>query len=582
MVDLAQADWAPTDLARVDSDLAGADSADSVGFGWAESSGTDVGRTGLGRLPVVLLVGGGNNGGDALFAGAFLARRGWQVRAVLVSADPHRDALTAAVSAGVTICGDGVVAAAAGRQMFSGATIVVDGVCGLGLSGVGGLRGEAAQWAQLCEDNPQVRVVSVDVPSGVVPDVGELPGGVAFKADVTVACVGLLRCHVEWPVAELCGRVVVADVAGAAVAGGPSCASGNTGSGTPDSGTTGSDLHAHVTPDLDGGVLGVGVLCGERALAATFTAGCAGRVYPVPGRTSHKFSRGVVGVLAGSSRYRGAAVLAVRAAYAAGAGLVVLVADEPVATDVLRECPEVVVCSRSDFGDGQGVPSVDVWLVGPGLDIGEGNTAQVLAVLWAGQLPVVADASALRWLPVGCFGVRGGPTVLTPHAGELRAVAEIWGVQQEDSVGESSLPRLARELVGGWVTECGSGTDGTRPAVTVVVKGAPTVVVQHGAPDLVLEPDCPWLATAGSGDVLAGVVAALVAATDDIQLASATGVYVHAAAGRVAAAGGPIRASDVINAVNPAIGSLLSRRVRVSDVASRPSCAADGHKEWQN
>lgn len=508
------------------------------------------------RCRVLLLVGGGNNGGDALFAGARLAQRGWQVRAVLVSDSPHGDALAAAVAAGVE-CVSGspnpqsvVEGWAEGGLAVAGPLrlVVVDGVCGVGVS-PGGLHGLAAVWAKWCAALVDVSVVSVDVPSGMLPDGGGEPVGTVMCADVTVACLAVMRCHVQWPAARWCGDVVWADVAGRA---------------------------GEAESSVSSGVYGEAAFWGsQRPVAATFLSSCAAAMWPVPDRHSHKFSRGVVGMVVGSAKYRGAAVLSVQAALAAGVGMVVCVADEPVASDVVRACPEVVVVSRQEVAKTGTLPKVDVWLAGPGVDLDESATGDVLAQVWAGPAALVVDASALRWLCRSHSAGRRAATVLTPHAGELQHLTAEFGLSAgavlEDHVGracrtpvggpsmQTTLPEDARDVSVALSTP--SREPGSSAGVpVVVVKGAPTTVVQAGMPDLVIEPDCPWLATAGSGDVLAGLTAAVLTGGGHTQESAAAAVWVHAAAGRRMSSGGPIRASDIVAGIGPVVRQLVTTR----------------------
>lgn len=561
------------------------------GFRWMKDAAAAVAaavrRVAAGqRCAVLLLVGGGNNGGDALFAGARLAGRGWPVRAVVLTDSPHVDALAAARAAGVDCVshgdlpqlGDGVDDVVGSGLGVERPLVVVDGVCGVGVSS-GGLRGPAAAWAQWCAARPDVSVVSVDVPSGVVPDDGAEPVGTVMRADVTVACLAVMRCHVQWPAAGWCGHVVWADVAhlcdGAHRAGVAQRAGVNRGVEVVQRADALETRRGSEREAVSWGCY--------RPVAATFTSSCAARVWPVPDRHSHKFSRGVVGMVVGSAKYRGAAVLSVRAALAAGVGMVVCVADEPVATDVVRECPEAVVVSRQHVAKSGILPRADVWLAGPGVDLDEAGTHDVLTKLWESPVALVVDASALRWLGARQHGARRAATVLTPHAGELQHLTAEFGSlvgapveqQSEQACGTQSttpsarvtLPENARdvsialscpELRRTELSRTDSEPASSGSVPVVVVKGAPTTVVQAGMPDLVIEPECPWLATAGSGDVLAGLTAAVLTGTGQTQEAAAAAVWVHAAAGRHVSAGGPLRASDIIAGIGPAVRQIVA------------------------
>ncbi|WP_369213851.1 NAD(P)H-hydrate epimerase, partial [Streptomyces flavofungini] len=227
----------------------------------------------LGRVygsRVTLLVGSGDNGGDALYAGARLARRGAGVSAVLLASDrTHPGGLAALLAAGGRVVdAEGVRA----EEAVAGARLVVDGIVGIG--GRGGLRERAARLVAAARE---ATVVAVDLPSGVAADTGEVPGE-AVRADVTVTFGTYKPGLLVDPGREYAGAVRLVDI-------------------------------------------GLELPPGERALEALQYADVA-RLLPVPGGESDKYRRGVVGVVAGSARYPGAAVLCVAGALHGGAGAV--------------------------------------------------------------------------------------------------------------------------------------------------------------------------------------------------------------------------------------------------------------------
>lgn len=280
-----------------------------------------------------------------------------------------------------------------------------------------------------------------------------------------------------------------------------------------------------------------------------------------PGDHDHKYTRGVVGVWAGSARYPGAGVLASSAAVRAGAGMVRLQAPRRVEDVVLAARPEIVLA------DGR----CQAIVTGPGTDLSDGVRAEEIAqaVRRAAQegLPAVLDAGALALLP-GLLGGEGlvlGPrVVLTPHAGEAavlltalngrRAQGEPWDRARV----EDSPVQAARELV-------------RLTGATVVLKGTPTLVAcpERGRV-WALDSGPGWLATAGSGDVLAGLMGAVLAAAqadveaglaEDLSPAAcaALAVRIHALAGWEASqsTGGPIAALDLCAALPRVIGRVL-------------------------
>ncbi|HTY70786.1 MAG TPA: NAD(P)H-hydrate dehydratase [Actinomycetes bacterium] len=334
----------------------------------------------LGRVygaRVVLLVGAGNNGGDALHAGAALARRGARVDAVLLGASAHEAGLAALRRAGGRPC-----SAADAAGVLAGADLVVDGILGIG--GRGGLRPEAA--AVVAAVPQTAIVVAVDVPSGVDATTGEVPGE-AVRADVTVTFGSLKAGLLVAPGADHAGIVDVVDI---------------------------------------------GLRPGPAALEALQAEDVAQR-WPWPQEQGDKYARGVLGVHAGSSAYPGAGVLCLAGALGAGCGYVRVAATSGAAVAVRMAHPEAIVVHVEPEHPAHGVGRVQAWATGPGLGTGRAEQAGVRALLAEG-LPTVLDADALVVLaadPGLLRGREGGPgaVLLTPHAGEL---ARLLGVGREE------------------------------------------------------------------------------------------------------------------------------------------------------
>jgi hydroxyethylthiazole kinase-like uncharacterized protein yjeF len=247
---------------------------------------------------------------------------------------------------------------------------------------------------------------------------------------------------------------------------------------------------------------------------------------PVPGSESDKYRRGVVGIVAGSARYPGAAVLAVGGALRGGAGAVRYVG--PGAGAVIARHPETLVHTGPPSKAGR----VQAWVVGPGLGDGTDAVSAVADVLDA-EVPVLVDADGLRLLDAAVVRSRTAPTVLTPHAGEAAALL---GVPRE-AVEEERLAAV-RELA-------------ARYRSTVLLKGSTTLVADGTGrtPVRVNPTGTSWLATAGSGDVLSGLTGSLLAAGLDPRDAASAGAYLHGLAARHASDGGPVSAQDVADAV---------------------------------
>ncbi|WP_316747388.1 NAD(P)H-hydrate dehydratase [Streptomyces herbicida] len=316
----------------------------------------------LGRVygtRVVLLVGSGDNGGDALYAGARLARRGAGVTAVLLVPDRvHSGGLAA-----LRRVGGRAVRADAAEGLIERADLVVDGIVGIG--GKGGLRPEAAALAVAAERS-RAAVVAVDLPSGVEADTGEVRGA-AVRADLTVTFGTHKPGLLIDPAREYAGSVRLVDI--------------------------GLELSAE--PELE-------------ALQHADLA----RMLPVPAAESDKYRRGVVGVAAGSARYPGAAVLAVAGALRGGAGAVRYVG--PAGDAVIARFPETLVSDRGPHKAGR----VQAWVVGPGA----GDDAVTVAEVLGEDVPVLVDADGLRLADRGAVRGRTAPTLMTPHAGEAAAL----------------------------------------------------------------------------------------------------------------------------------------------------------------
>jgi hydroxyethylthiazole kinase-like uncharacterized protein yjeF len=263
---------------------------------------------------------------------------------------------------------------------------------------------------------------------------------------------------------------------------------------------------------------------------------------PNPERRSHKYSRGVLGVVAGSSAYPGAAVLACRGALAAGVGMVRYLGPPDVADLIRQSCPEVV-CSTGTVAD----THVQAWLVGSGMDGSDDEQMQHVRDAADSGLPTVADAGALPALP----DVLAPQVVLTPHAGELATLLRRLGAGLDRGAVEAATLSAARQAAG--LTEA-----------TVLLKGATTLVASPYQDFYSQSDGTPWLATAGSGDVLAGVIGALLAQVGpDVGRFRAAGIdpderwaaiaamaaSLHARAGAAASNGAPLTAGRIAEAI---------------------------------
>jgi hydroxyethylthiazole kinase-like uncharacterized protein yjeF len=408
---------------------------------------------------VLLLVGPGDNGGDAQYAGARLARSGARVEELPVADRVHEAGL-----AEVRRAGGRVVALAD----LTPPDVVVDGIVGIG--GRPGLRQPALDAVRAVAGVP---MVAVDVPSGVDVDTGRLDGS-HVTADLTVTFGTHKVCHLVEPAASACGVVHLVQI--------------------------GLDLpEASVT-----------------ALQADDVAA----LLPVPELDAQTYTRGVVGVRAGSARYPGAGVLS---SSGAACGLAGMVRYAGGAADTVRaRHPEIVV------GEGQ----VQAWVVGSG---GDADAEEALTAALRDGVPLVVDADALRHLA----GPLDTPALLTPHAGELAAML---GVERAEV--EADQLAFARRAAGEY-------------SATVLLKGHHTLVAAPDGRVRVTTTGTPWLAVAGAGDVLGGLCGALLAAGLSPYDAGSVGSWLHGAAATLASDGGPLSASDVAAALPRVIAALL-------------------------
>lgn len=437
------------------------------------------------RLPfvygarVALLVGSGNNGADALWAGAWLAQRGAAVVAVLAgempAGTPAADGLDALLQAG-------------GRTgtalALDGADVVLDGLVGIG--GRGPLRPATAELVAALSAADVGLTVAVDVPSGVDADTGTVLGA-AVRADLTVT-FGTLKP----------GLLVARDHVG----------------------------------ELELVEIGLDL---PPAPVEVLTAADVQELLPSGVRLSDKYSRGVVGIAAGSQTYTGAAVLSVGAAVRAGAGMVRFVGTTHAADQVRARWPEAVVTEASG-ADVAAAGRVQAWVVGPGLGSSADETVECVL---AQDVPVLVDADALTicaqrpsWLTD-----RTAPTLLTPHDREFARFGHEVGDDRLDAA-----RRLAGEL-----------------GVHVLLKGDATIVVGPDGPARVNTTGSSLLATAGTGDVLSGGIGALLAQGLDVLDAGSVGAYLHGRAAVLSADGATTSASLLLEAWPAAVREVCAR-----------------------
>jgi len=444
------------------------------------------------------MVGAGNNGGDALYAAAQLAQEGASVVVVNVAESAHEGGLRAVREAGVLVLNT-VGAHADSRSAIASALceaeLVIDGIIGIG--GRPGLSPQIE--ALLGEVSDTAYMLAVDLPSGADPD-GEVATDSCVRADETVTFIAAKPVHLLPATEPAVGRLTVMDI----------------------------------------GVEIVGRPAVERLTPQDLTW-----LWPRPGPADNKYSRGVLGIVAGGERFTGAALLAVLTAVCSGAGMVRYVGPPTPTLLVRMQVPEVVI------GGGQ----VQAWLIGPGLDLSD-ETAEGVAQRDAAQtaldsgLPCVLDAGGLDLI----VERRSTPTLLTPHAEELARLLTRLDAPVNSAMVSAAPLAHARRL-----SELTNST--------VLLKGATTLVVSPCASALPVrsQADAPaWLATAGSGDVLAGLAGTLLASGLSPLDSGSLAALVHGLAADAANPGGPIRALGVAEAIPGVVAGLLARGTTTS------------------
>ncbi|MGB6455445.1 MAG: NAD(P)H-hydrate dehydratase, partial [Streptosporangiaceae bacterium] len=378
---------------------------------------------------------------------------------------------------------------------IAAADLIIDGLTGIG--GSGGLREPASSLARLVASARAggALVVAVDLPSGIDADTGEVPGA-ALAADATVTFGTLKPGLLVDPGASNAGTVELIDI-------------------------------------------GLGPYLSAPAVVSLQSADVAA-ILPEPSAESDKYRRGVLGLVAGSEQYTGAAVLSAGGAIRAGAGMVRLVSAAPAVAAVRQRWPEVVLTTYDPAHAADALKTagrVQAWAVGPGLGT-DATAHDLLAQALASDVPVLVDADGLTVLSEHLDLLRRrAPTLITPHAGEL---ARLLRADRADI--EARRLHYARAAA-------------AQLGVTVLLKGSTTVIAQPDAakPVLVNSTGSSWLATAGSGDVLSGMAGGLLAQGADPAHAAAAAAFLHGMAARLAARDAPIGASDLFAAIPAAI-----------------------------
>jgi hydroxyethylthiazole kinase-like uncharacterized protein yjeF len=424
-------------------------------------------------VPVVVVAGPGNNGGDGFVAARALLERGHGVR-VLLLGDPGRLKGDAALAASRW---NGPLEAAAPAGL-AGAAVIIDALLGAGLDRP--VEGTTRAMIEAINAAP-ARVYAVDLPSGINGTTGAVQGA-AVKACETITFFRRKVGHVLLPGRLHCGKVHVADIG------------------------IGAEVLEQVRPQT---FLNVPELWAKS--------------FPIPGVDGHKYNRGHAVVVSGGISSTGAARLAARGALRAGAGLVTIAS--PRSALAVNAAASLAVMVRPVDGAAELTAFMsdrrrNTVVLGPGGGVGREMQEMVLAAL-AMDRAVVLDADALvsfceqpKALLAALKGHPEGVAVLTPHAGEF---SRLFGAVPDIAQAESKLVQARRAAV--------------LTGAVVLLKGPDTVVAAPDGRAAMAENAPPWLATAGAGDVLAGFVAGLLAQGMPGFDAAAAAVWLHGETG---------------------------------------------------
>ncbi len=452
-----------------------------------ENAGRAVAEAVLARHPAgpaLVLCGPGSNGGDGFVAARHLAAAGWPVRLALLGGQDRLEGDAAHHAA----LWDGPVEALTGDSaagLPDAAEVVIDALFGAGLSRP--LEGAARRVVEVL-DPGQALVAAVDVPSGVSGDSGAILGEVAVQAALTVTFFRKKSGHLLLPGRLRCGEVILADIG------------------------ISERVLAEIAPQ-------------------TFENGTGlwGGGYPWRRPGDHKYDFGHALVLGGAVM-TGAGRLAARAALRVGAGLVTVACPPEVLAIYARATPSamtVPIANEAEFSALLADARKNVVLIGPGNGVGPETRARSLAALGAGKM-VVLDADALTSFqdrPEALFEVTQGSCVLTPHEGEFR--------------------RLFPDLEGGKLARARAAA--ALSGAVVLIKGADSVIAAPDGRAAINTNAPPELATAGTGDVLAGLVAGLLAQGMSAFDAACAAVWLHGEAGT--ACGPGLIAEDLCEAL---------------------------------
>ena len=476
-------------------DAASAEHASVAGVSKACAASSQLGK-------VVVLCGGGNNGGDGLGAARWLMSYGVEVKVFLIGTSEDKITGDAASELAMFKAAGGRLSTVAADEdwlttelALERASVVVDAILGTGFAGE--LRPAAKRACELINELAK-KVVAVDVPTGVNADDGSACAE-AVQADVTVTMALPKTGLLLHPAKRLCGRIIVAAI------------------GMPAKLLEEYPSHKY-----------------------RITAPMVQRLLPLRAEDAHKGDAGRVIICSGSPGFTGAAALASNAAVKAGAGLVSLLTPlssrevlavkltEVMVHGLLERMPGVLGSAAASDVVAR-ANKADVLAIGPGLGLSDSTQQTVRDILAKVEVPVVIDADAITALKdnTEVLTKMATPKVLTPHAGEM---ARLTGLSVEE-INKDRI-NIAHKYAKEW-------------QAVVVLKGAPTVVACPDGTVYVNSTGTSALATGGSGDVLTGIIAGLAAQGISLAEAAVCGVYLHGLAGSLACTGVGLAAGEI-------------------------------------
>ncbi len=466
---------------------------------------------------VTALVGSGNNGGDALVALDYLLSRGWQASALLFrKRSPHDPLMKRVRDNGGTIldCSEYPQSCDSIQQELAEADFILDGVLGTGIKlpirePLDDLLGFVKKEVDGLRKKPPI--IAVDCPSGIDCDSGEA-AQTCLRADLTVTMAAVKQGLLRFPAYDYLGDLQLVEI------------------GLPDG-----------LPEM------------ENIRREVIEAEWVKQILPERPLNAHKGIFGTALIIAGSVNYPGAAILAGESAYRIGAGLVTMAVPKTIYSGVIGNIPEATWIQLDDLDGAISSSAIEqikealerptACLIGPGLGINYCSRDFLNKVLRLKDLPpLVLDADGLRLAAKmkNWQGAIPAGSVLTPHPGEMSYLTGIPVDEiQRDRVG------IAEKYAQDWDQ-------------ILVLKGANTVIADPGGQTKILEAAHPALATAGSGDVLAGIITGLIAQGISPFEAAAGGAWIHARAGAIAAEKKANSASVLAGDISDAIGQVVS------------------------